>query len=181
MLDTVQDAERAERAARTTSIGVWLLVVAVAIVLLLLRLPRFIAVAAGSLATETAALGDEALSDAAIAVGASAAIALHAIGMLLVAAVGTVLERFLGPRALALGRLRLGVGGVAFAVIVLGQQLVATLAGVASVERGLPLWICGAIVALSTPLLFRAARAHPRSYARALVVTGTIGGLLCIG
>lgn len=180
MLDTVKEAERTERTARTTSIGVWLLVVAGAVALLLIRLPRFIAVAEDSLAAETAMLGDEALSGAAIAVGAAAAVALHAIGILLVAAVATVLERFLGPRALGT-RLRLGVGGASLAVIVLGQQIVATLTGVATVERGLPLWIFGAIVALSTPLLFRAARAQLRDYVRAIVVTGTIGGLLCIG
>ncbi|WP_347754499.1 hypothetical protein [Agrococcus sp. ProA11] len=179
MTETVHDAGRTERAGRTTSIGVWLLVVATAIALLLLRLPRFIAVAEESLAAETAALGDDALSGAAIAVGAAAAIALHAIGIMLVAAVATVLERFLGPQALGTA-LRLGVGGAALAVIVLGQQVAATVMGVATVARG-PLWIFAVVVALSTPALFPSARAHVRGYARAVVVAGAIGGVLCIG
>lgn len=180
MIDTVQDAERTERSARTTSIGIWLLIVASAVALLLLRLPRFIAVAQESLATATDALGDDGLSGAAIAIGAATAVALHAIGILLVAVVATLLERFLGPRALG-SKLRVGVGGAALGVIVLGQQIVATATGVAAVERGPLMWITGAIVALSTPLLFPACRARPRGYARAIVVTGVIGGMLCIG
>ncbi|MCH1884194.1 hypothetical protein [Agrococcus sp. ARC_14] len=180
MTDTVQRAERTERRARTTSIGTWLLVVVVAIALLVIRLPQFIAVAEGSLADATATLGDEALSDAAIVIGSATAIALHAIGILLVAAAATVLERFFGPRALG-ARLRVGVGGAALAILMLGQQAIATVSGVAAVERGWPMWLAGAIVALSTPLLFPAARAGLRPYARALLVTGVIGGLLCIG
>lgn len=180
MTDTVKHAERTERTARSTSGGTWLLVVALAIALVVIRMPLFIAVAEESLAAETAALGDEGLSGAAIAIGAGAAIALHAIGILLVAAVATVLERFFGPRALGT-RLRLGVGGAALVIIVLGLQIVATATGVAAVERGLPVWLFGALVALSTPLLFPAARGSLRDYARAIIVTGTIGALLCIG
>lgn len=180
MPDTVTLAERTERTARTTSMGIWLLVIALTVALLLLRLPSFIAVAEASLAAETATLDDDALSGAAIAVGASAAVALHALGTLLVAALATVLERIFGPRALG-ARQRLGVGGAALAVLVLGQQVAAAVLGVASVARGPQLWILGGIVALSTPLAFPAARASLRAYARALVVTGTIGGLLCIG
>ncbi|WP_405216159.1 hypothetical protein [Agrococcus sp. Ld7] len=180
MTDTVQHTERPARAARTTSIGIWLLVVALTITLLVIRLPLFVAVAAESLVTETAVLGDEALSGAAITIGAGAAIALHAIGILLIAAVASVLERWFGPRALG-SRLRLGAGGAALALIVLGQQIAATATGVAAVERGLPVWILGAVVALSTPLLFPDARSSARGYGRAIIVTGAIGGLLCIG
>lgn len=180
MTDTVRHAERTERTARTTSIWLWLLVVALTITLLVIRLPLFIAVAEASLATETDALGDEALSGTAITIGAAAAIALHAIGILLVAAVATVLERFLGPRALG-SKLRLGVGGATLAIIVLAQQIVAIATGVAAMERGLPVWILGAVVALCTPLLFPDSRSSARGYGRAIIVTGTIGALLCIG
>lgn len=180
MTDTVKEALHTERVRRTTSIGTWLLAVSIAITLLGLRLPEFIAVAEGALTTATAELGDAQLSGAAIAIGSVTAIALHAIGILLVAAVATVLERFFGPPAVG-SKLRIGVGGAALATIVLGQQVFAIIMGVAAVERGWPMWLAGAVVAFLTPLLFPAARTGLRHYARALLVTGVIGGLLCIG
>lgn len=183
MTAAVDDA-RQVRASRTTSIWFWLAVVVIAVALLVVRLPLFIAVAEASLASAAAELGDPAMSGTAIAVGAGAAVALHAIGIAVVAALAALLERFLGPRALGSGpgrRLRLGVGGLTLAILVLGQQVAAIVTGAAAVERGLPLWIAAAVVALSTPLLFAESRSALRSYAKALVVSGVIGGLLCIG
>lgn len=180
MTDATRVAVRKTRAARTTSTWIWLGVLAVASLLLVARLPLFIAVAEDSLAQASAALDDPAMSSTAIAVGAAAAIALHAVGIALIAALASLLERFLGPRALG-GGVRIGVGGLTLTVLVLGQQLAATLGATAAIARGWPLWTAAAVVILAAPLLFPESRGSARSYGSALLVSGAIGGLLCIG
>ena len=136
----------------------------------------FVAVAEGALAGEAAALGDPGLAETAVTIGAVSAVVMHVLLLALVA----VLASFLGPRALG-GRLRIGVAGATFAVVVLGQQLAASVLGVASLERSWPVWVAAAAVALLAPAAFPESRASLRSYGTALVATCGVGVLLCVG
>ena len=173
-------AARGARSARSTSVATWGLVLAVAAVLLCMRIPMFVAVAEGALAGEAAALGDPGLAETAVTIGAVSAVVMHVLLLALVAVLATLLERFLGPRALG-GRLRIGVAGATFAVVVLGQQLAASVLGVASLERSWPVWVAAAAVALLAPAAFPESRASLRSYGTALVATCGVGVLLCVG
>jgi len=185
MIDTHHPSPRTDRRAAATSPGAWTLVLAVAIALLCLRIPLFVAVAESAVARQAAALGDPALAGTAVAVGTIAAVAIHVLLLGLGAVLATLLERALGPgsinaRALG-GRLRVGVGGLTFAVIVLGLQVAAVALGVAAVERSWPVWLAGAAVALLAPAAFPVARASARAYARALLASFGTAVLLCAG
>lgn len=184
MIDTHDTASRAGRPAGTSP-GTWSLVLAVAIALLCLRIPSFVAVAESAVAARAATLGDPALAGTAVAVGAISAVAIHVLLLGLGALLATLLERALGPgtigsRALG-GRLRVGVGGLTFAAIVLGLQLTAVVLGVAAVERSWPVWGAAAVIALGAPAAFRAARSSTIAYARALLASGGTAVLLCAG
>lgn len=172
-------AGRARR-ARATSAGAWALVLAAAAVLLCMRIPMFVTVAEDALAGEAAALGDPGLAGTAVTIGAVSAVVIHVLMLALVAVLAALLERFLGPRALG-GRLRIGVAGATFAVVVLGQQLAASMLGVATIERSWPVWIAVAAVALLAPAAFAESRSSLRSYGTALVASCGVGVLLCVG
>lgn len=181
MIDT-QDPARAtgSKAPTTTSLGGWALVLTAASALLLLRLPSFVAVAEGAVAAQAEALGDPRLAGTAVAVGAGSAVAIHMLLLGVGALLATLLERALGPRALG-ARLRIGVGGLTFAVIVLGLQVAAVALGLAAVERSWPVWLAAAAVALLAPAAFPAARASASTFAKALLASGGTAVLLCAG
>lgn len=181
MIDTEYSARATgAKASTTTSLGVWALVLAAATALLVLRLPSFVAVAEGAVAAQADALGDPELAGAAVAVGAVSAVAIHMLLLGLGALLASLLERALGPRALG-ARLRLGVGGLTFAVIVLGLQVAAVGLGVAAVERSWPVWLAAAAVAMAVPAAFPAARASAPAFAKALLATCGTAVLLCAG
>lgn len=195
MIDTQHPSPGTDRRAATTSPGAWTLVLALAVALLCLRIPRFVAVAETAVAQQAAALGDAALAATAVTIGAVSAIAIHALLLGLGALLATLLERALGPEAIVAraivaraidarslgGRLRVGVGGLTFAVIVLGLQIAAVALGVAAVERSWPVWLAAAAVALLAPAAFPVARASARAYVRALLASCGTAVLLCAG
>lgn len=191
MIDT-HDSRPVLRTARSagTSPGAWALVLAIATALLSVRIPSFLAVAEAAVAEQASVLGDRDLASMAVAVGAISAVVLHALLLGLGALLATLLERALGPGALSLrargpdaqgGRLRIGVGGLTFAVIVLGLQLAAVVLGVAAVERSWPVWILAAGVAVLAPWAFPGARSSASAYARALGASAGTAVLLCAG
>ena len=180
MIDTNGPTRAGSRTPTTTSLGVWALVLAAAAALLCLRLPSFVAVAERAVADQAAALGDQALAGAAVAVGAGTAVAVHVLLLGLGALLAALLERAVGPAALG-RRMRIGAGGVAFAVLVLGLQVGAVVLGVAAIERSWPVWLAAAGVALLVPAAFPAARSSAIAYARALLATGGTAVLLCAG
>ncbi len=180
MIDTEDPRLAASTTPAGTALVVWALVVAAATALLCLRLPAFVAVAERAVAEQAAALDDRALAGAAVAVGTGTAVALHVLLLGLGALLAALLERAVGPAALG-NRLRIGVGGLAFAVIVLGLQVWAVVLGVAAVERSWPLWLAAAAVAVLVPAAFPAARASAIAYARALLATVGTAVLLCAG
>lgn len=181
MLDT-QDGAHARELRRTagTSTGTWAIVLGIAVALLALRTPVFIAVAEAALAQQADALDDPALAATAVAVGALGAVGMHALVLGLAAVIAAVLERSLGPVAIG-GRLRVGVGGLTFAAIVLGLQAAATVLGVAALERSWPMWTAAAAVALVAPAAFAGARSTASAYARALLASCGTAVLLCAG
>lgn len=185
------DTDVESRAARsalerpTTSPVVWCVVLALATTLLLVRLPVFVEVAAAAGEEAAASLGDPALAAAATTVGAVGAVVLHVLVLVVVAALASLLERWLGPVALrpsrGSGTLRIGVAGLVLAVLVLGQQVAAAVIGVAAVPRGWQLWVAVLVVAALAPLAFPAARRSARTYVRALAAAAATGVLLCLG
>ncbi|MGM1028756.1 MAG: hypothetical protein ACQEWM_02650 [Actinomycetota bacterium] len=181
MIDTEDPARAAgSRAASSTTLGVWAIVLAAASALLLLRLPAFIAVAQHAVAAQADGLDDPALAGTAVVVGAVAAVAIHVLLLALGALLAALLERAFGPRAVG-GRLRIGVGGLTVTLIVLGLQLGAIVAGVAALERSWPVWLAAGSIALLVPAAFPAARASATAYARALLATVGTAVLLCAG
>jgi len=181
MIDTAHPPRDADGAVRrTTSVSSWAIVLAAAAALLALRIPRFTEVARTAVAAEADALGDPELAGAAVAIGTAGAIALHVLALVLLACVGSVLERLLGPTAIG-GRLRLGVAGATYSALVLGQQVAALVTGVASIERSWPLWAIAAAVGLAAPALFRDARTSARAYGRGAIASVATGALLCLG
>ncbi|MGC5077273.1 hypothetical protein [Agrococcus sp. DT81.2] len=185
MIDIHDPSRPTDRRSAGTSPSAWALVLTVAVALLCLRIPSFVAVAATAVAEQAAALGDADLSAAAVAVGAISAVAIHVLLLGLGALLATLLERALGPGAIAAralgGRFRVGVGGLTFAAIVLGLQVAALALGVAAVERSWPVWLGAAVVALLAPAAFPVARASVRAYARALLASCGTAVLLCAG
>ncbi|ROR66044.1 hypothetical protein [Agrococcus jenensis] len=171
------------RGEASTSPGVWAVVIAAATALLCLRMPAFLAVAEAAVAEQAEALGDPQLAGTATAVGAGAAVVIHLLLLGLGALLAALLERALGPRALCArrGRPRLGVGGAAFAAIVLGLQVAALVEGVAAVERSWPVWLGAAAVAAIVPAAFPEGRSSLGSYARSLAASGATAVLLCLG
>lgn len=180
MIDTEDRAGTGSRAAAATSLGAWAIVLAAATALLCVRLPSFVAVAEQAVAAQAAAIDDRALAGAATAVGAVSAVAVHVLLLGLGALLAALLERAVGLRALG-RRLRVGAGGLVFALIVLGQQATAMVLGVAAVERSWPVWLAAAAVALLAPAAFPDARSSASTYARALLATGGTAVLLCAG
>lgn len=166
---------------------VWLCLIGLALLLLLVRLPLFIEAAVGALAgldgEGDPALTDPALTEAATTVGAVGAVVLHAVVLAVVAVLASLMERWLGPTALGApaGRLRIGVAGLVFALLALGQQLFAVVLGIAAVQRGWELWVAALAVTLLAPLAFPGARRSAAAYARAALVAGVTGAILCIG
>lgn len=173
---------RVHRRRRGTSIAVWAGLMGLTLVLLLVRLPLFIETAAEAIGSD-GALTDPAVTEAATTVGAVGAIVVHVILLGVVAALASLVERRIGPVVLGSpsGRFRLGVAGLVFALLVLGQQLAALMLSIPAVPRGWQLWVSAAVVALLAPLLFPGARRNGANYGRALVVSGVTAALLSIG
>lgn len=173
------------RTLRTTSVAVWAMIIAAALALMLVRLPALIAVAEEAGAAAAEALDDPAIAATATTIGAVGGIALHAAMLVIAALLVSLLERWLGPRAIAprdgAQRLRIGVAGVVFAATVLGQHVAAVMLGVAAIQRGPLLWGVAAAIAVAAPLLFPAARQTFSTYVRALVVSLGTAVLLCLG
>lgn len=178
---------RVHRRQRGTSIAVWAGLMGLTLVLLLVRLPLFIETAAEAIGSDGAltdpAVTDPAVTEAATTVGAVGAIVVHVILLGVVAALASLVERRIGPVVLGSpsGRFRLGVAGLVFALLVLGQQLAALMLSIPAVPRGWQLWVSAAVVALLAPLLFPGARRNGANYGRALVVSGVTAALLSIG
>lgn len=165
---------------RTTSAGAWAIILGIAAVLLLLRLPAAIAMAETLLSEQVTELDDPAMAGMAVSMGAVGALALQLFVLVLLAVLASVLERLLGPAAIG-GRLRVGVAGIVYGALVLGQQAWALASGVVAVGRSWPLWIIALVVAAAAPAAFSAARSSWRAYLRAAVPGIIIGGLLCLG
>jgi len=165
---------------RTTSAGAWAIVLGIAAVLLLLRLPAATAMAETVLSEQVSALDDPTMAGMAISMGAVGALVLQLCILLLLAALASVLERLLGPPAIGT-RLRVGVAGIVYGALVLGQQAWALATGVVAVERSWLLWVVALAVAATAPAAFSEARSSWRAYLRAAVPGILIGGLLCLG
>lgn len=175
------EVPRGRRSARTTALGAWSVVLLLTTALVLVRLPVFIEVASQAVGDEAEALQDPALAEAAITIGAVGGIALHLVMLTVAAAVAALLERWLGPKAIGRGALRVGVAGAVFTVIVLGQQIAALVLAVAAAPRGWQLYAAALAVALLTPLAFPEARRSLQCYAKAAAASTATGALLCLG
>ncbi|MGO2660050.1 hypothetical protein [Mycetocola reblochoni] len=128
---------------------------------------------------QRAALGDRALEDTAILIGAIGAVPVFTILLLILAFVAGVLESRLFPHGVSRGRIRVGVGWLTVAVGAVGVGLVSLVSGAPPRGDGAlrPLVLLG--VALAAPALVRDGRTV-RGYGRALLVTVPLGLLLCI-
>lgn len=177
------DSRPSERATsrldprRGTSALAWSAILLVIAALIAARLPQLEQLVTERTSALLVDLGDPELGAASVRVGAITALVLFIVVSVAIAVVVGLLERWLGPRALApTPWARVGVGGAVVAIVGIGLQLAAVGLGLPSVQKS-PL-VLAAILAVGAlaPLAFPEARSRTR-YVRAAAV-GVVAGVL---
>ncbi|SDH34254.1 hypothetical protein SAMN04489720_0991 [Agrococcus jejuensis] len=164
--------------SRGTSIAIWACMIAVVAVLIAVRLPQLERLVTERTSDLLVELADPELGAASVRVGAVTAIVLFiAVGIVIALVVG-LLERWLGPRALAPRPwARLGAGGAMVGLVGIGLQVAAVALAVPSVEKSALVLVGILAIAALMPLAFRDGRTRT-GYLRSLAVTVAAGMLL---
>lgn len=163
---------------RGTSVSAWACILVVLAALIAVRLPQLERLVTERTSDLLVELDDPTLGAASVRVGAITAIVLFvAVGVVIAILVG-LLERWLGPRALAPRPwARLGAGGAMVGVVGIGLQVAAVALAVPAVEKS-ALMLAGIVgVAMLLPLAFAGGRTRS-GYLRSLAVTVVAGVLL---
>ncbi|WP_092502982.1 hypothetical protein [Agrococcus jejuensis] len=152
--------------------------IAVVAVLIAVRLPQLERLVTERTSDLLVELADPELGAASVRVGAVTAIVLFiAVGIVIALVVG-LLERWLGPRALAPRPwARLGAGGAMVGLVGIGLQVAAVALAVPSVEKSALVLVGILAIAALMPLAFRDGRTRT-GYLRSLAVTVAAGMLL---
>lgn len=173
--------ERATRRldpCRGTSAAIWASILAVIGVLIALRLPQLERLVTERTSELLVDLDDPELGAASVRVGAITAIVLFvAVGVVIAIVVG-LLERWLGPRAMAPRPwARLGAGGAMVALVGIGLQAAAVVLGEPAVGKSALVLVGILAVAALVPLAFPDGRSRT-GYLRTAAVTVSAGVLL---
>ncbi|WP_430591455.1 hypothetical protein [Humidisolicoccus flavus] len=165
---------------RPTSIWVWLVVIALVLALMLVRMSLFIEAARAQSSDLVSELGDPALADSALTLGAAVSIGV-AIGVLaLFALIISLVESRLTPPPRPEVTFRIGPAGLTFTVLLLAQHISAVALHVPSVSRTWPVFLFATFVAFLSPLVFPSTRSNIPTYLKALGATVLTGALLCL-